>query len=165
MSIAAVQFELDLRIRDPFKLYPIDVAIAVLDDGDEDAILQRITSGWIRWAFDISHHASGRREIRILGQSLADYQARAHERDEYYRVNDSKELARVVAKVLPKTGSDQITVTRLRKRVRCSATHIYNLIEDKQLTALTDPRRGPTGSSLIERDSAINFLVSRRIKS
>ena len=161
---ATVQFELDLRIRDPFKLYPVDVAIAVLDDGDEDAILQRITSGWLRWAFDLSGSKSKRREIRILGQSLTDYQARAHEREEYYRVNETTALQSIVKKVLPKTGSDQITVTRFRKRVRCSSTHIYNLIEDKLLVALTNPRRGPTGSSLIQRDSAIAFLISRRIK-
>lgn len=162
---AVVQHELDLRIRDPFKLYPIDVAIAVLDDGDEDAILQRITTGWLRWAFDIGHRASGRREIRILGQSLADYQLRAHDRADYYNLNEAAALPKIVAKILPKVASDQITVTRLRKRVRCSATHVYNLIEDKQITALTDPKRGPTGSSLIERDSALAFLISRRIKS
>lgn len=160
-----VQHELDLRIRDAYKLYPVDVAIAVLDDGDEDAIIQRITSGWLRWAFDLSGSKSKRREIRILGQSLADYQARAHQHSEYYNLNEAKELPRVVARVVPKIGSDQITVTRFRKRVRCSSTHVYNLIEDKLLRVLSLPKRGPVGSSLIERDSILEFLISRRIKS
>lgn len=172
---ASAQFELDLRIRDPFKLYPVDVAIAVLDDGDEDAIIQRITSGSLRWAFDLSGSKSKRREIRILGQSLADYQARAHERADYYQLNEVKELPKVAARIFPKAGSDQITVTRFRKRVRCSSTHVYNLIEDgvgpvpspgdARLRLLSLPKRGPTGSSLIDRDSAMQFLISRRIKS
>ena len=160
-----VQHEFDLRVQDPYKLYPVDVAIAVLDDGDEDAIIQRITSGWLRWAFDLSGSKSKRREIRILGQSLADYQARAHQRGDYYQLNEAKELQRVVRQIIPRAGSDQITVTRFRKRVRCSATHIYNLIDDKLITVLSLPRRGPTGSSLIERDSILEFLTNRRIKS
>jgi hypothetical protein len=154
---ASVQRELPLILPPSKPLVHIRTAMDLLDR-DEDAILNLIYDGAIAVAFDIAGKNSERREIRIHRKSLEAAKALACGSAP---VRVSPLLSTIVAEILP--PGDHFTATALKRRFTCNSGHVLNLIGQKLLLTLSDPKRGPLGSPLITRESASAFLHSRRI--
>jgi len=141
-------------------LVSVWTVLSVTELSNEDAVLEAIESGELRWAFNIARPKSGKRSIRVLSQSVSEYIARTPAP----RISDAEELAHIVRKLFPIYGA-AIRVTQLARDWNASGTHIIHLVDERELRlAKGSPRRaGRGGSPLIEVASVVEFLKRRRV--
>ena len=141
-------------------LVSVWTVLSVTELSNEDAVLEAIESGELRWAFNIARPKSGKRSIRVLSQSVSEYIARTPAP----RISDAEELAQIVRKLFPIYGA-AIRVTQLARDWNASGTHIIHLVDERELRlAKGSPRRaGRGGSPLIEVASVVEFLKRRRV--
>lgn len=133
-------------------LVSIETAKAVLNKG-EDAVLQLIEAGKLRFAFDLGQTGSHRRTIRIFTLSLYDYVNRQDTQPA--KVDDC--IKYILPMPLPSVAG-----VRLAEILNISSSHVSGLVEGGELKEIPNRQRSCTSSRSICRASVIQFLKDRR---
>jgi hypothetical protein len=130
----------------------VDVYCCVAALGcSEDAVLQLIDEGKLRWAWNIARAGSGRRCVRVFAGSLAAYQAGRTE---------AENCDKVLAAILP-GHSPLIQSAVLARALLCARHHVATLLTDGELDGKGARGMGPNSSPEIMRASAVRFLKRR----
>ena len=153
--LAAVR--LAARVRKPL-LTVATVAAEVGADCGWHHVMRAVEEGRIVWAWRINAAHSTRNEVRILRHSARHYARTLGARPEPELSWDE-----VLAVALPE--GEAIPCTRLMCWWSAAAELGQVLMAEGSLSSVagTANRRGPGGSRLVTRASAIEFLKSRRI--
>ena len=140
-------------------------AVAALDRSQNE-VIALIEDGKLRYAWNIASRASGHREIRILTQSLVEFQSSQR----LPPVPPDEEFQRVVKLIFPavsyKNGvAASVCATTITKRFSAGSQHVLALADEGSLRFVKDAvrRRGPNGSPAIEFASVVQFLKQRRM--
>ena len=150
----------------------VAAAKGMLDLGEDDIIeLIEVQVALIAWDIATPGHrgAERRRELRILTQSVAEYQQLNPARcEEYYCAITPDAAINLLLSTIDARHSiprDFITVNEVQRVFNCGSTHVINLIQSKALALVpkTDYQRGPGGSPSIARESFIEFLTTRYV--
>jgi hypothetical protein len=120
-----------------------------------------IESGKIAWAWNVGL-GSKRRELRILGQSIVEYQGGAIDR---IGATKNLNLPGVMALILPKRN--EIRGTEIQKILCISADAIRKLHEAGEIKTVSHsaarPTGGPNSSPHFSRKSLVGFFSKRRV--
>lgn len=118
-----------------------------------DQVREMILSGELLWAFDIGA-SPVKREVRVLALSVDDCLAKSFQDRPWLEIADW---------ILPDQAA--VSAKDLAQSWSCDPDHVAALIRKKLLHRVPNTlwRRGPGGSPMIERSSAIEFLKSRRV--
>jgi hypothetical protein len=113
-----------------------------------------VLAGELFWAFDIGN-SRRKQELRILALSVADYLSQS----------SGERPWEEVAEFIAPAANPVIRATDLAAAWSCKTDTIFTLVENRALLRVpgTDCRRGPGGSLMVQRESAIEFLESRRV--
>ncbi len=133
-------------------LVSVETAKAVLNKG-EDAVLELIETGKLRFAFDLGKAGSHRRCLRIFALSLFDYVNRQDTQPA--KVED------VIRYIMPLV-TPTVAGARLADILNISSSHVTGLCEGGELREVPDRKRTKTSSRTICRASVIQFLKDRR---
>lgn len=132
----------------------------VAEFGSEDDVLAAVEDGRLLWAFDLSGKGAKCRLVRILAASVADFV----EGNQPVGASEAEQWAHIGRLALP-TPAPTVPARDVALAWSISGTHLLNLCDQGLLRlAKGTPRHsGPGGSPQIERQSAMEFLKSRRV--
>ena len=145
-------------------------AVMALLDLDEDAVLYLIEDGQLGFAFNIADAGAGARELRIWKGALARMTM-----DQGSRSKEEPELDEVISAILPPaldlgprtlglgSGATLRVEPDLTRAFNCSATHVNDLIGQKELQEVVNPNRKATQTRVVTRASVALFLERRRM--
>jgi hypothetical protein len=146
----------------PFRSAMISVwgAMALIGGKKPEEVIQLIEDGELAYAFDLALVPnSPKREIRILCASINDYLAGVRQQE------DSQEGFDLAMRSVFPSARPTISAADLAQAWNASPWHILNLYRANAIRLMkgSKPRRGPTGSPLVEVASAVAFLRARRV--
>ena len=150
----------------------VAAAKGMLDLGEDDIIeLIEVQVALIAWdiATPSRRGTDRRRELRILTQSVAEFQQFNPDHSaEYYCPITPDHAATILLSSLDTRHSSPrafISGTEFQRVFNCGSTHVINLIQSKALAlvAKTDYQRGPGGSPSIDRESFTQLLKTRYV--
>ncbi len=145
-----------LAVRRPLLTLQTCMAIA---DRSEEELTRCIEEGRIRVCFDISHRESRhRRALRVLATSLAEYL----KHPDSLRAETPGQIEAEVAALFPSLTPTLRTETAARL-LGCCDYQIGQLIRADAFKVTRKGGCGPGNATLIERQSVIDWLLSRRI--
>lgn len=156
---AALQRKLVLDDPTLCPLLDIAGARAALPGHDEDDILALVEERYLE-AFDLSYNlVVARRECRVLKASVEHFQQTGGSRPARWSVE------KILAEVLKGWAKPWMEATRVKLLLNCSSTHIYSLLENRDLRVMpgTTWDRGPGNSAQIEMESLKRFLKGARL--
>jgi hypothetical protein len=129
-------------------------------DLDEDDVIVLIDEGALLWAFDIKSPGAGKRNVRVLTESVEDLVQR---RKRTYQ-DDESEWQRVAALVFP--DKPAIVTRELARALNAGRNFTIDLIHARQFQFApggAQIRTGPNGSPHITTASAKKWLLKRRM--
>lgn len=126
---------------------------------DEDEVLELISAGELRWAFDLRTAKAKRAEVRIFAPCVQEAQLRA----QGVAITDyAGSIDEVIDWVFPHKRP-VLRATEIDERWNMSSTHIHNLIREGSLQAVAGTGDGVNQTPLVKRESAIAFLKGRQL--
>lgn len=144
---------LNLSIPAERPMVPIEAAIVLLNR-DYDSIVGMVDAGELPWAWDIRSEGAKRREIRVWRDNLLDVMSGATS-----LTGDEG----VVLDSLIGHKRDEVRSPELQRIFSCSHNHIFELLDDKLITATKAQTLGVNGFARISRVSVFDFLRARRV--
>jgi hypothetical protein len=140
-------------------------AVAALDR-TEDEVMGLVDEGKIAYAFNFASPDSQRRTVRILAQSIADFQngkiATA--------TSDAEQFNQAVRLIFPGVttkpgGFQSVRMVTIYRRLSLDHNHVANLCRSGEMRLVKGAkfRGGPNGSPEVEFNSVVQFLQRRRI--
>jgi hypothetical protein len=124
-----------------------------------------IESGALLYAWNIACRSAAKAELRILAESLADYQSGKPSGD-----SAADQFSRVIRLIFPNIVHRAGVVATVKAsdlafKLASSSDHVFNLMREKSLRAVpgTICRRGRGNSPLVMFSSVQTFLQERRI--
>ena len=145
----------------------VSVATAAVTLGQSHrAVSALIESGQLLYAFNLATSAATKAEVRILSESLANYQ---HHRP--VTLAAAADLSRVLGLIFPRVATPRAGVVPTIRAVEAAhqmavtTDHIFNLVAAKEIKLVRHTRRsrGRGLSPLIDFPSLTTFLARRRI--
>jgi hypothetical protein len=114
-----------------------------------------VEAGELGWAFDISITGKGKREVRVLASCVFEFLDYTQPQEDWETVSNS---------IIPKTRV-AVPTSELAQAWSCVPDHCLHLVRAERLRLArgTAYRPGRNGSALIDRASAMGFLLDRRI--
>jgi hypothetical protein len=139
-------------------LLDLNAAASIADRLTED-ISAAIERGAIQYAWNIATEAHGKLCVRVLVTSLAEYLSGQPART----TETPAQAAAVVANLFPALA-ETIRMDTFARVLGCTRPHVQKLVNSR-VVELAHKSRGFRGDpTLIYRRSAIEFLMSRRIR-
>ena len=134
--------------------------MSVVEFKSEDAILDAIDDGRIRYAFNVASNHSKSRLVRILAPSVIEFL----EGKSTPNISEDEDWEQTVGQIFP----DRVSTLPAKDIARAwaiSSTHVLNLCYEKNLRLARGAQchTGPNGSPHVEVQSAVEFLHKRRI--
>ncbi len=156
------QPSLDLRNRDGSRLTFIRPMLGVeswraLTGLDEDELVAEVTSGKVRFAFNLARQGADRQYLRVWNRSIICFLNP--------ELTQPQSLPEVLNYILPHRRHT-LRASDLMRSFNVSSQHVLNLIEDKcfaEVSGHADAAH-PKASPVLTRASVVNFLTERRIK-
>ncbi|NOS68660.1 MAG: hypothetical protein HOP33_01850 [Verrucomicrobia bacterium] len=150
-----------------FKLPLVNLGTAVAALAvPEEKVFAAIEEGRIAFAFDFSSCGCKRVAVRILAQSLADFQ----NRKPVSTASDAEQFNQAVRLIFPAVttkpgGIQTVRAVTIYRRLCINHDHAARLVRDGEMRLAKGAkfRRGPTGSPEVEFSSVVEFLKRRRI--
>ena len=139
-------------------------AVAALDRSSYE-VLALIEEGKLRFAWNIALRDVGSRDIRILTQSIVEFQ----NCQPAPRLSDAEDFQRAVKFIFPAVsyscGVATVRAATIYKKFSVGHSHVLKLVDQGSLRRLegTACRPGPNGSPQIEFSSVLDLLKRRRI--
>ncbi|TAL06140.1 MAG: hypothetical protein EPO07_02310 [Verrucomicrobia bacterium] len=139
-------------------------AVAALDRSSYE-VLALIEEGRLRFAWNIALRGDGQRDVRILTQSLFEFQ----NNQAAPSISADEDFQRAVKLIFPAVshtrGVATVRAATIYKKFSVSSCHVLSLAEQGTLRLLagTVQRPGPDGSPQIEFNSVVEFLARRRM--
>jgi len=130
----------------------LDTCRSVLGRG-EDACLELIEAGRLRYAFNLATPGTHRRLVRVLSLSLIDCALGTD--------SQPPTLEGAIRYILP--GSSPIlTAAWMARHFNVGGSHIGSLLNVGELAETSPWDRSPNKDRLLSRSSAVKFLENRR---
>lgn len=151
----------------PFKrpLVSLWTAVEVLDRSSAE-LLALIEEGKLRFAWNIAGRRTRRRLIRILSQSLVEFQS-GQPAPNLSAPDDFQRAVKLIFPAVSHAPGGAITVraTTIVKRLSVGSDHVLHLVDQGELRVCKGAvrRPGPNGSPEIEFGSVVEFLTKRRL--
>lgn len=140
-------------------------AVAALDRTAEE-VLALVDEGRIAFAFNFASQGCQRRAVRILAQSIADFQAGKIAS----AASDEEQFSQAVRLIFPAVstksgGLQSVRAATVHRRLSLDHDHVANLCRCGAMRLVKGAkfRSGPNGSPEVEFSSVVEFLKRRRI--
>lgn len=128
-------------------------------------VMALIEEGRLRFAWNIGGRRVRNRTVRILTQSLREFQSGQPTPNTTAEEDFQQAVRQIFPAVSRASGLATVRATTIAKRFSVSSSHVLHLIDQRELRALrgTVRRPGPTGSPAVEFASVVEFLRKRRL--